>query len=118
MRPKLHRYTNISDKLAEYTIRLAVGFQPKSRLEILVGESLAPVAEFICKRIAAYLIKERNGLPWCRLCDKGPFTKRGLYLHLKRIHMEEIKYFIEEELERALWRHQNLVGFISSREEG
>ena len=114
----MDRYSTMAEKLVEYVIRLAVGFQPKSRIETLIGESLASVAEVVCKRIAMYLVKERNGLPWCRLCDKGPFTKRGLYLHLKRVHKNEIKYFIEEELERVLWRHQNLVGVITSREEG
>ena len=53
-------------------------------------------------KVANWISEERNGLLWCRLCHKGSFTKRGLYLHLVRVHNYEIKTLIEEELRREL----------------
>jgi hypothetical protein len=37
----------------------------------------------------------------CGLCGKGPFSRKGLYLHLLRIHRYEVKSLIAEELQQA-----------------
>ncbi|AFK51359.1 hypothetical protein TCELL_0935 [Thermogladius calderae 1633] len=43
-----------------------------------------------------YLVKVKKGILYCGLCGRGPFTKRGLYLHLTRVHAEEIARTIRQ----------------------
>ncbi len=37
---------------------------------------------------------------YCALCGRGPFTRKGYYLHLKRIHSEDILEFVKLEAQR------------------
>lgn len=39
-----------------------------------------------------------NGLYYCRLCGRGPLSRKGLYLHIVRLHLEEVKRILEEEV--------------------
>jgi len=36
------------------------------------------------------------------LCSKGPFTKKGMFLHITRVHRDEVKALLEEELRARL----------------
>ena len=84
------------DELVEYTIRLATG--------MVLKQELLPIAEDTVKRraaerVAKLLVSEKRGLKYCSICTKGPFTKRGFYLHFMRVHRDEIKLLLERELE-------------------
>lgn len=37
----------------------------------------------------------------CRICGRGPFTHRGLYLHFYKVHFDEIRRMIQSELQKA-----------------
>ena len=52
----------------------------------------------VAKRVAELIREERKGLVYCGICTKGSFTKRGFYLHLMRVHKEDIKILLEKEL--------------------
>ena len=96
------KYELMIRKLAEYIARKASSMGQRYRLEDLVSPSIAPLLERSFEKIALSLIKDRNGFLWCRLCDKGPFTKRGFYLHLIRVHSKDLEFMVEEEMKRLL----------------
>ena len=92
----------VVDKLVEYVARRASGLSTRHSLESIVGPSTASMIKDRVERIALFIAKQRNGALWCRLCGKGPFTKRGFYLHLIRVHPLDIRYMLEDELHEAL----------------
>ncbi|HWQ16602.1 MAG TPA: hypothetical protein VNL13_02060 [Sulfolobales archaeon] len=52
--------------------------------------------------IANTLVSRRGSSLYCRLCRKGPYTKRGAYLHLLRIHSDDIISIVREEFDRVI----------------
>ncbi len=96
------KYEYMIRKLVEYLARKTASMIQKYRLEDLVGALAAQHLERSFDRISISIAKESGGTFWCRLCDKGPFTKRGFYLHLIRVHYGDLQYLVEEELRRVL----------------
>jgi len=96
-----HSIDVLSEKLVDVAIRMAVGFKVRnlklrttpSSFESAIGRALESVSKQLSKVI--------NGELHCGLCGKGPFSRKGLYLHLLRIHRYEVKSLIAEELQRA-----------------
>ena len=88
-------------KLVEYTARKASMLAQRYELSDLVAPSIAPIFEKSVEKIALTLVKRDGGLR-CNLCNKGPFTKRGMYLHLIRVHEKDIEFMIQEELRKLL----------------
>ena len=93
-----------SEKLIEFVARAAAGIRlDRNKLAVITGPSLLPIANEVISALSKELaIRNPNGLIYCGLCRKGPFTKRGMYLHLIRIHRFEIKTLICDELEKRL----------------
>ncbi|EZQ10796.1 MULTISPECIES: hypothetical protein [Acidianus] len=77
-------------KLKDDEVVKAVGFSSKS------------MAERVIDKVSFWLSYENNHLLYCKLCNKGPFTKRGLFLHLTRLHRQEIKAMLEDEIKREI----------------
>lgn len=88
-------------KLTEYVARKAAFLNQKYELRDLVAPSIAPMMDRVIDKITITIVRRNGGL-WCNLCEKGPFTKRGLYLHLIRVHMKDIEYMIKDELKKLL----------------
>ncbi len=67
-----------------------------------------PIREVAEKVIEEYkdslIIIDENSIIRCKLCGRGPFTKKGFYLHAKRVHMETLKNIIREKLVTVLWQ--------------
>jgi len=42
-----------------------------------------------------FLVVTKKGMLYCGICGRGPFTRRGLYLHLMRVHADDIARAIE-----------------------
>ncbi len=67
-----------------------------------------PIREVAEKVIGEYkdslIIIDENSIIRCKLCGRGPFTKKGFYLHAKRVHIETLKNIIREKLETVLWQ--------------
>ncbi|EWG07839.1 MAG: hypothetical protein ASUL_02309 [Candidatus Aramenus sulfurataquae] len=91
-----------AEKLIDYTAKRASMIASKENLERIVGISSKQMAERAVDRVAFWLAETQNSLLYCKLCNRGPFTKKGLYLHLTRVHRQEIKTMLEEEIKREL----------------
>ncbi|UXD21771.1 hypothetical protein IPA_07875 [Ignicoccus pacificus DSM 13166] len=90
------------DKLVEYTIRLATGMRLREELLSIAEDTAKRKA---AERVAKLLVTEKRGLKYCSVCAKGPFTKRGLYLHFMRVHKEDVRLLLEKELEQVVVTH-------------
>jgi hypothetical protein len=62
------------------------------------------MAKSVTDKVSFWLVEESNNLLYCKICNRGPFTKKGLYLHLLRLHKDEIKAMLEEELRLEIKR--------------
>ncbi len=92
----------IAEKVAEAAMRRAAGLG--YRLDG-VPASLQPAAEEIVERLAKDLAEvDEKGILRCRVCGKGPFTRKGLYLHLRRVHSDVVVEEARRLLEDAIWR--------------
>lgn len=88
-------------KLIEYVARKASFLSQKYELKDLVSPSIAPMMDKAIDKIVL-IIAKRNGGLWCNLCEKGPFTKRGFYLHLIRVHLKDIEFMVKDEMRKLL----------------
>ena len=93
--------TVVVEKLAEATARRASGLRYSLDGLGLEG-SLRRIAEEVVEETARLLVFERRGLLRCAVCSKGPFTRKGLYLHLMRVHRDYIKELVRRTLEEKL----------------
>lgn len=88
-------------RLAEHVARRASMLSQKYELSDLVPLSVAVTLDKAFERLVS-AVARRNGGLWCGMCDRGPFTKRGFYLHLMRVHVKDLEYLVQEELKKAL----------------
>lgn len=92
-----------AEKLVDITARVASRIKVEDKeIERSVGISSFTIAKRSIEKVSFWLSESRNSVLYCKLCNKGPFTKRGLYLHLTRIHRSEIKAMLEEELKNEI----------------
>lgn len=92
-----------AEKLVDPTVKKACKMTVKEEEIIkLVGISSKKIALNSIDKVSFWLVYENNNLLYCKLCNRGPFTKKGLYLHLSRIHRNEIKSMLEEELRHEI----------------
>ncbi|MET1160313.1 MAG: hypothetical protein ABWW65_05075 [Thermoprotei archaeon] len=88
--------------LVRYTIRKALGLSVDDiELASIVGTTNLPSMRRAVSHVADKLVTEKNGHLRCGLCGRGPFTRRGLYLHLTRVHSEEILELINSYIEET-----------------
>ncbi len=80
--------------LVEYTIRLASNMRLREEFQ-----ELDEVYKEVARRVAKLIVSERRGLKYCSICAKGPYTRRGLYLHFMRVHKDDVKALLQQELE-------------------
>ncbi len=93
----------LASKLVPIAARLAAGIKvDRKKIEEIAGPSMSQITIEVLERVIPWIVTTRNGLLRCGLCGKGPFTRRGLYLHLIRVHNADIRYMIEDELERMI----------------
>jgi len=52
------------------------------------------------KKVGSNLHTTKDGVLFCYFCNKGPFTKKGYYLHLMRSHYQELIDSVVQESER------------------
>jgi len=102
------RIETLSERLLEYLARISVGMHVSSEeLQVVTGLSLLKITQETLAVLSKELIKSKNGLLYCNLCGKGPFTKRGAYLHLMRMHKYEMKTLILQELREKISKSTN-----------
>ncbi len=92
---------HIASRLVKYVARYASGLEiDESDLRRITGSTMYPVIREAIYVVAKNIVTERNGLPRCNICGRGPYTRRGLYLHLVRVHRYDIERMIIEEYKR------------------
>ncbi len=92
--------TSLRSRLAEAAMRHALGL-PYSLDELPSG--VRRIAAEVVEAVAARLAEDGGASMRCGVCGRGPFTRRGLYLHLKRVHREAVESMVAEEVSRRLW---------------
>jgi len=99
----LSKIDSLAERLIEFVARAAAGIKIDwNHVGIIAGSSLLDIVTEVITAVANDIIIKKNGIRYCRLCNKGPFTKKGMYLHLIRVHRYELKVAISEELERRI----------------
>jgi hypothetical protein len=94
----------VAARIAEAAIRKALGL-PYSLDK--VPPSLKEAAEQATEEISKELVLvDERGILRCGLCGKGPFTRKGLYLHLRRVHIDAIEDYAKRIFEEKLWQKQ------------
>jgi len=96
-----HSIDTLSEKLVDVAIRMAVGFKIRNFKLKTTPSGFESVITKALERASRQLSRVANGELRCGLCSRGPFSKKGLYLHLLRVHRYEVKSLIAEELQRA-----------------
>ncbi|RLG89029.1 MAG: hypothetical protein DRO18_00270 [Thermoprotei archaeon] len=98
------RIESFSERLIEFVAKVASGIKyDKAKLALITGPTLLQLVIDVINAVStAVSLRSPNGLLYCGLCRKGPFTKRGMYLHLIRIHRYELKTLIMSELEEHI----------------
>ena len=86
------------EKIVDAVARLASGLiEPgELRLPFLAAHTLESIL-----RIGLQLRAEEGAPIYCRICGRGPFTKKGYYLHLVRVHYYDLLSLVREESERV-----------------
>ncbi len=105
---RLSRVDALAERLIEFAARRASGIQvDRVKLQAITGPSLLPIALESIEAVAAASRRIKRGLLHCGICGKGPYTKRGMYLHLVRVHRYDLKVMLLDELQNKL---ENLTG--------
>lgn len=81
----------LKEELIKYVVRKALSLTTDDfELRSIVGTTRYPLMKYVVNSIGEKLVSEKNSHLRCGLCGKGPFTKRGLFLHLLRVHKADI----------------------------
>jgi hypothetical protein len=85
------------EKIVEGVAKIASGMLKASEfsIPILAGHVIESI------RIVGERLRPSGDLLYCVLCGRGPFTRKGYYLHLIRIHYYEILELVRDEIERV-----------------
>jgi len=84
-------------RIVEYVARLAAGLEDPDAFSPRILSRLYREAVV---NVALRVAEPRDRVLYCSLCGRGPYTRRGLYLHLKRVHPHEILELVESEVRR------------------
>ncbi len=102
----------VAAKIAEAAIRKALGL-PYSLDGI--PSSLQEVAREVVEEASRELtVINEKGILRCGLCGKGPFTRKGLYLHIRRVHIDVVEEHVMKLLEEKLWSLRSAPGSLAA----
>lgn len=86
----------VAVKLVEGAASVASGLVEADSLEVPIAPRIAVIAA----RNVGLRLKPEREVGYCVICGRGPFRKRGYYLHLVRVHGPLIRQMIEDETRR------------------
>ena len=82
--------------MVELVARIASGLSDPSEIDFSM------FSPHVAESIVNVGLRLRGGSPaYCRLCGRGPFSKKGYYLHLRRVHYYEVITIVRDEIERV-----------------
>jgi len=93
-------------RIVELIARAAAGLKYDVK-EYIASESIAAILDSLISELTKTIVEENEGVIRCGLCGRGPFTRKGLYLHLKRVHARQIEELVLLELEHRVWVMKN-----------
>lgn len=91
-------YEALMPRLVDCVARIASGIARKAPSEEC--PSLPKMAVEAVELVANRLAPQAAPSLYCALCSRGPYTRKGYYLHLKRVHGNDIKEEISSEIKR------------------
>ncbi|MEM0065957.1 MAG: hypothetical protein QXT76_04900 [Sulfolobales archaeon] len=94
----IHDTDILSEKLIDVVIRVAVGFKVRNFKLKATSSSFEEAVSKAIEYSSKHIVRVINKQFYCNLCGKGPYTRKGMYLHLLRMHKYEIKNMVREEL--------------------
>ncbi len=98
--------------IVDYIIKKASGLKVEaSVLPSLSPSYLAPNINEIVEDTVEQIVMMKRGLRRCRLCGRGPYTSIGFYLHLTRVHYQDIARIVEDETKRFIEALKKTGGF-------
>lgn len=91
------------EKLLKYVVKKSIGISVNDiELKEIVGATRLTIMRRVIGIVSSQIVEYRNNSLRCGLCGKGPFTRRGIYLHLTRVHREEIIHMINRKYRELL----------------
>ncbi|MEM0014534.1 MAG: hypothetical protein QXS42_00300 [Zestosphaera sp.] len=95
----------LSERLIDFLARKASNkVVDGNKLKVVAGSSMAKVSMEVIESVAKEVTRVEGASLYCNLCGKGPFTKRGMYLHLTRLHKYELKALLVQELREKIMK--------------
>lgn len=89
----------LKEELVKYVIRKALNLSVDDiDLRSIVGSREYPFMKQVVDNISTKLVNQKESNLRCGICGRGPFTRRGLYLHLTRVHYSNILEEIDKKL--------------------
>ncbi len=109
-------FAKLVETLSTLSMRKAAGLKYSTTQ---IPPSIKNAASSITDRVADKLRHDDDGIIRCKVCGRGPFTRRGFHLHLQRVHIDVVYNLVREELEYYIWRVRNIpsYGKEQTREE-
>ncbi len=100
-------YSSLMPRLVDCTARIASGLARRLR-EDECG-SLPKLAYEAVKLVGERLVQEGPPI-YCPICMKGPYTRKGYYLHLVRVHGDIIRESLLSEIRRLEGVYRGQLG--------
>ncbi len=73
--------------------------------EVLLPLSVKNIIQDALGEAEHKIISRKKGVLYCGICGNGPFTKKGLCMHVRRVHKEDVERMIEDLLVESLSQH-------------
>jgi hypothetical protein len=93
----------LSERLIDFLARKASNKSINvDKLRVVTGSSIAKISLEVIESVAKEVSRLEGASLYCNICGKGPFTKKGMYLHLTRLHKYELKSMLIYELREKI----------------
>ncbi len=93
----------LSERLIDFLARRASNKSINvDKLRVITGASIAKISLEVIESVAREVSRLEGASLYCNICGKGPFTKKGMYLHLTRLHKYELKSMLIYELREKI----------------
>ncbi len=81
--------------------KLNLGVSVKDAKNVL-PPALASYSDFLIDEISFLTIKKHGIGLACGICGKRGFTRKGLFLHIKRKHQYQLQEFLEKKIQEII----------------
>jgi hypothetical protein len=100
---------DIVNRITTLLIRYVAGFQNNYQEELrrILPPSLADLGVAVFENIAGTVVSrtrsDSGSIEYvCRICERKFYSRKGLYLHMRRVHFEDLSDLYTSEFRRLL----------------